>query len=69
MSGEEIKKKIEFNNSQLELIEKSIMTKFILNPKVAALIAENKSLQDACQHSFNEKGVCIYCGWEEVNED
>ena len=68
MSGEEIKRKIDENNAELELIEQSIMTKFILNPKVVALMAKNKSLQDMCQHSFDENGKCIYCGKEDEQE-
>ena len=66
MSGEEIKKKIEHNNAQLELIESSSIMKFILNPKAAAIIADNKKLQAECPHEF-ENGICIYCGVEEQN--
>ena len=66
MSGKEIKKKIDENNSKLESLTKSVLATFILNPEVAALIKENKELQAQCPHSF-KGGVCEFCGEEEPN--
>ena len=54
----EIKRKIEENNKIIE----SLMTPnvFTLNNTVAELLAENKALQEECEHVF-ENGYCIYC--------
>lgn len=54
----EIKKRIEENNKLIE----SLMTPnvFTLNNTVAELLAENKALQEECEHVF-ENGYCIYC--------
>ena len=54
----EIKRKIEENNKIIE----SLMTPnvFTLNNTVAELLAENKALQEECEHVF-EDGYCIYC--------
>ena len=54
----EINKRIEENNKLIE----SLMTPnvFTLNNTVAELLAENKALQEECEHVF-ENGYCIYC--------
>jgi hypothetical protein len=59
----EIKKRIDENNKIIE----SLMTPnvFTLNNTIAKLLAENKKLQEECEHVF-ENGYCIYCMKEEV---
>jgi hypothetical protein len=59
----EIKRRIEENNKLIE----SLMTPnvFTLNNTVAELLAENKALQEECEHVF-EDGYCIYCMKGEV---
>lgn len=54
----EIKKRIDENNKIIE----SLMTPnvFTLNNTIAELFAENKKLQEECEHVF-ENGYCIYC--------
>ena len=54
----EIKKRIDENNKIIE----SLMTPniFTLNNTIAELLAENKKLQEECEHVF-ENGYCIYC--------
>ncbi len=54
----EIKKRIDENNRIIE----SLMTPnvFTLNNTIAELLAENKKLQEECEHVF-ENGYCIYC--------
>lgn len=54
----EIKKQIEENNKIIE----SLMTPnmFTLNNTIAGLLAQNKALQDECEHVF-EEGYCVYC--------
>lgn len=68
MSGAEIKRRIEYNNKQLEILTETTPMNFVLNPEIAALIQENKMLQGICQHSF-KNGVCEYCGMEEEHDD
>lgn len=64
MSGEEIKKQILFNNSQIAKLTEATMATFVLDPEINALINDNLHLQKICPHSFSN-GVCIYCGIEE----
>ena len=54
----DIKKRIEENNKIIE----SLMTPnvFTLNNTIAELLAENRQLQDECEHFF-EEGFCVYC--------
>ena len=54
----EIRKRIEENNKIIE----SLMTPnvFTLNNTISELLAENKKLQEECEHVF-ENGYCIYC--------
>ena len=54
----EIKKRIDENNKIIE----SLMTPnvFTLNNTISELLAENKKLQEECEHVF-ENGYCIYC--------
>ena len=54
----DIKKRIEENNKIIE----SLMTPnvFTLNNTIAELLAENRQLQDECEHVF-EEGFCVYC--------
>lgn len=59
MTGEEIKKKINFNNQIIE--EKLDPSIFILQPEVQKLIEENEYLKSVCKHSY-KNGICIYCG-------
>lgn len=66
MSGEEIRKKIEQNNTKLEILTQAVMSTFILNPEVAEIIMENRKLQDECPHEF-EEGFCKFCGKEKDN--
>ena len=64
MSGPEIKQKIYSNNKQIEELQKDAIGNFVLNNKISELITENKRLQAICNHVFDEKGVCTYCGVE-----
>ena len=58
MTGEEIRKKIDFNN---DLIRESLSPNiFTLNNTVRDLLEENDRLQKQCKHVF-EDGYCIYC--------
>lgn len=69
MSGTEIKRRIDYNNAQLEVLMGELQpTNFVLNPEIAALVKENKMLQGICQHSFKD-GICEYCGKEEHDDD
>ena len=62
MTSEEIRDKINFNNSMIEkLVDPSI---FILQPEIESYLKENDELRKSCSHKF-ENGVCIYCGKEE----
>lgn len=60
----EIKKQIEENNKIIE----SLMTPnvFTLNNTIAELLAQNKALQNECEHVF-EEGYCVYCMKGEEN--
>lgn len=59
MTGEEIKKKINFNNQEIQkILDPSI---FIFQPEVQELLKENEYLRTMCKHSYKD-GVCIYCG-------
>ena len=68
MSGEEIRQRIKTNNKELEAIDSGLFSTFVLNPRAAALIAENQQLQSICKHKFRE-GKCKYCGLEEQYAD
>lgn len=62
MTGEEIRKKINFNNQKIQsMLDPSI---FILQPEVQKYIEENEYLKSICKHSY-ENGICIYCGTPE----
>ena len=59
MTGEEIRKKINFNNEKIQsLIDPSI---FILQPEVQKYMEDNEYLKSICSHKY-ENGICIYCG-------
>lgn len=59
MTGEEIKERINFNNSCIEAeLDPAV---FIFQKDVAKLLEENEKLREQCPHEF-ENGVCIYCG-------
>lgn len=59
MTGEEIKKKINFNNQKIQsLIDPSV---FILQPEIQKYMEDNEYLKSICPHIY-EKGECIYCG-------
>lgn len=61
----EIKRRIDLNN---QIIQQAFNPNiFTLNNTVAELLAENKALQDTCQHEY-EDGYCIYCYKAEVEE-
>ena len=61
MSGNEIREKIDSNNS----IICSKLDSFILTDEIKNLLAENDLLRRECPHEF-ENGVCVYCdGFEE----
>lgn len=63
MSPSEIKEKIMKNNDDIaSMLEVSYFT---FNPKIHALLEENKALRSQCTHVFNEDGDCIYCGHHE----
>ena len=62
MLGQEIRKKIDENNSIIESLLKP--NQFTLNNTVSKLLAENRELQNKCVHKFDE-GFCIYCDKEE----
>lgn len=62
MTPEEIRDKINFNNSMIEkLVDPSI---FILQPEIEIYLKENDKLRKICSHKF-ENGFCVYCGKEE----
>lgn len=62
MLGNEIREKINENNKIIE----SLLTpnQFTLNNTIAKLLAENRELQNKCQHIF-ESGYCKFCDKEE----
>ena len=62
MNTIEIRNKINENNKMIEQILSP--STFILNNSVAALLEENRQLQEICPHLF-EDGYCIYCDKEE----
>lgn len=62
MLGQEIRKKINENNTAIEKLMNP--GKFVLNKEILTLLNENRSLQKLCSHVF-EKGKCIYCDKEE----
>ena len=58
MTGLEIKRQIDNNNS---IIEKLIVpNQFTLNNTISELLKENAELQKKCPHSFVD-GYCEYC--------
>lgn len=60
MTGEAIRDKINFNNSQIEtLLDPSV---FVLQPEVLQYMEDNEYLRSICSHEYDENGVCIYCG-------
>lgn len=59
MTGEEIKKKINFNNQKIQsLIDPSV---FILQPEIQKYMEDNEYLMSICPHVY-QNGECIYCG-------
>lgn len=59
MTGEEIRSKVNFNNSKIQtLLDPSV---FVLQPEVLKYMEDNEYLQSICSHEY-ENGVCIYCG-------
>lgn len=62
MTGFDIKKKIDENNSVIEsLLSPNIFT---LNNTIANLLKENEELQQQCAHRFLQ-GYCEFCYKEE----
>ena len=65
MSGNEIRERIEMNNSEISRMFDEIEV-FKLNARISSLMAENKALQRECGkttgHSFDENGICRFCG-------
>lgn len=59
MTGEEIRKKILFNNQLIK--EKSDPSTFVFQKEVVELMEQNEELQKLCPHIY-ENGECIYCG-------
>lgn len=58
MTQKEIREKIAFNE---KLIEQSLSPNiFTLNNVISDLLAENRKLQELCEHCY-EDGYCIYC--------
>lgn len=58
MTKEEIKNRIDFNNSLIEnMVSPNVFT---LNNSVLELLKENEKLQEQCLHEF-ENGFCKYC--------
>lgn len=57
MSGEEIKKKIDENNNEIQNL---INGNFVLNKDILRLLDENKKLREACKHEYVH-GICKYC--------
>lgn len=58
----EIRRKIDENN---KIIRESFSpNQFTLNNIIANLLAENRKLQDQCQHHFVD-GYCEFCDLEE----
>ena len=62
MSGQEIRKKIDSNNLEMQVLFNP--SQFVLNTNVAKLIMENHKLQCECEHEFVD-GVCKWCDLEE----
>ncbi len=62
MSGEEIKKKIDENNNEIQNL---INGNFVLNKDILRLLDENKKLRAQCEHDFKD-GFCQYCYSAEV---
>ena len=59
MTKEEIKRKIDENNAEIEkIVDPEI---FVFNPRVFELLEENEKLRQQCFHEF-EYGVCKWCG-------
>jgi len=61
MTGEEIRERINFNNSKIE--EQLDPSTFVLQEGIASLMKENEELKKQCPHKF-ENNKCIYCGQE-----
>lgn len=62
MTQMEIRRKIDENN---KLIKDAFSpNQFTLNNVIANLLAENKELQNQCQHHFVD-GYCEFCDLEE----
>lgn len=58
MTGEEIKKIIQFNNQKIEsMLDPST---FVLQPEVKELLEENEKIRKQCSHVF-KNNTCIYC--------
>lgn len=59
MEREEITKKILANNAEIQALFSPVV--HVLNEKIAALIAENKALQENCEHEYDGTGSCYWC--------
>lgn len=64
MAPEEIK--IEIDKLDAEIHECFVANIFTLNSKIAPYQDKIKKLQDICPHKYNDKGVCIYCHYQEA---
>lgn len=66
MEGKEIKRRININNSEIELLLSP--NRYTLNNAIAQLMQENLALQAECPHAFDH-GYCIYCDMEELKKE
>lgn len=59
MTGMEIKRAIEDNNSKIEKL--LINDTFVLNSEVYSLMSLNDNYRKECPHEDNGIGICKYC--------
>ena len=62
MTNLEIKQAIDKNNERIQFLLNP--SEFTLNNAIAAILAENVTLQQKCTHNFLD-GYCEYCYTEE----
>lgn len=66
MTGPEIQKIIEENNSEIEKL--LLVDTFVLNKEIHRLISLNEKYQKQCPHEDNGKGICKYCMAEMIGD-
>lgn len=66
MTGEQIKRYIDYNNTQIEnILDPSIHT---LNSEIIKLLELNDELRTKCPHEDDGFGFCKYCQEEIIGE-